>query len=89
MTVALVLTQKPIYLAGVIRWLTRWSSEISTMADGCGRFKALADVPPEMEWFANLDNVGTRRAFEARSRMSKPEVQVLLIIDSDSIVALR
>jgi integrase/recombinase XerD len=28
------------------------------------RFQRLADVPPEIEWFANLDNQATRRAYE-------------------------
>src|SRR5471030_1927830 len=27
-------------------------------------FQNLADVPPEVEWFANLDNAHTRRAYE-------------------------
>ena len=27
-------------------------------------YQRLADVPPEIEWFANLGNVGTRRAYE-------------------------
>jgi integrase/recombinase XerD len=27
-------------------------------------FRKLADVPPEIEWFANLTNVHTRRAYE-------------------------
>ena len=27
-------------------------------------FQGLADVPPEMEWFANLGNKATRRAYE-------------------------
>ena len=26
-------------------------------------FNALADVPPEVEWFANLENPNTRRAY--------------------------
>jgi hypothetical protein len=28
-------------------------------------FQNLADVPPEVEWFANLSNPNTRRAYEA------------------------
>lgn len=28
------------------------------------QFQGLADVPPEVEWFANLDNARTRRAYE-------------------------
>ncbi|MBL8473663.1 MAG: tyrosine-type recombinase/integrase [Rhodocyclaceae bacterium] len=28
-------------------------------------FQSLADVPPEIEWFANLGNAATRRAYEA------------------------
>ena len=28
------------------------------------KYQRLADVPPEIEWFANLANVGTRRAYE-------------------------
>jgi integrase/recombinase XerD len=27
-------------------------------------FHRLADVPPEVEWFANLSNPSTRRAYE-------------------------
>ena len=27
-------------------------------------FRQLADVPPEVEWFANLTNPSTRRAYE-------------------------
>jgi hypothetical protein len=27
-------------------------------------FHRLADVPPEVRWFANLSNPGTRRAYE-------------------------
>src|SRR5271156_3743329 len=27
-------------------------------------FQKLADVPPEVEWFANLDNPNTRRSYE-------------------------
>jgi hypothetical protein len=27
-------------------------------------FQGLADVPPEMEWFANLGNQANRRAYE-------------------------
>src|SRR5580698_10669275 len=27
-------------------------------------FKKLADVPPEVEWFANIRNASTRRAYE-------------------------
>jgi hypothetical protein len=27
-------------------------------------FQCLADVPPEVEWFANIRNAGTRRAYE-------------------------
>ncbi len=27
-------------------------------------FQGLADVPPELEWFANIDNKSTRRAYE-------------------------
>ena len=28
------------------------------------RFQGLAEVPPELEWFANIDNKSTRRAYE-------------------------
>ena len=28
------------------------------------RFQALVDVPPELEWFANISNKSTRRAYE-------------------------
>ena len=27
-------------------------------------FQGLADVPSELEWFANIDNKSTRRAYE-------------------------
>jgi hypothetical protein len=27
------------------------------------RFQQLAEVPPEVEWFANIDNPRTRRAY--------------------------
>ena len=29
-----------------------------------GRFQNLVDVPPELEWFANISNKSTRRAYE-------------------------
>ena len=29
-----------------------------------GRFQGLAEVPPELEWFANLGNQSTRRAYQ-------------------------
>lgn len=28
-----------------------------------GQFEGLAEVPPEIEWFANLTNANTRRAY--------------------------
>ena len=28
-------------------------------------FQTLADVPPEVEWFANIDNAQTRRAYQS------------------------
>ena len=28
------------------------------------QFQGLADVPPEIEWFANLGNAATRRSYE-------------------------
>ena len=28
------------------------------------RFQGLAEVPSELEWFANIDNKSTRRAYE-------------------------
>ena len=31
-------------------------------------FHRLADVPPEVEWFANLSNPSTRRAYETAVR---------------------
>jgi integrase/recombinase XerD len=31
-------------------------------------FHQLADVPPEVEWFANLSNLSTRRAYETAIR---------------------
>ena len=30
-----------------------------------GEFNALADVPPEVEWFANIENPNTRRAYRS------------------------
>lgn len=27
-------------------------------------YRELADVPPEVEWFANIDNAKTRRAYQ-------------------------
>ncbi|MFM0566505.1 hypothetical protein [Paraburkholderia sediminicola] len=32
------------------------------------QFHQLADVPPEAEWFANLDNPRTRRAYQTDLR---------------------
>jgi integrase/recombinase XerD len=32
------------------------------------QFSRLADVPPELEWFANLTNANTRRAYQADIR---------------------
>ncbi|MFT0175098.1 hypothetical protein ACLKMY_40700 [Paraburkholderia mimosarum] len=44
------------------------------------QFHRLAEVPPEAEWFANLDNPRTRRAYQADLRdfmdfttISRPE----------------
>ena len=31
------------------------------------QFQGLADVPPEIEWFANLTNANTRRAYQEHS----------------------
>ena len=31
-------------------------------------FQGLADVPPEAEWFANIDNAGTRRIYATSLR---------------------
>ncbi len=28
------------------------------------QYQGLADVPPELAWFADIDNKGTRRAYE-------------------------
>lgn len=28
-------------------------------------FQVLADVPPEAEWFANIENANTRRAYKS------------------------
>ena len=36
----------------------------STRLLTAARFQGLADVPPELEWFANIDNKSTRRAYE-------------------------
>lgn len=33
-------------------------------------FSQLADVPPETEWFANIDNPHTRRAYRATGFIS-------------------
>jgi hypothetical protein len=33
-------------------------------------YHRLADVPPEVEWFANLSNPSTRRAYEESIRIS-------------------
>ena len=44
--------QLPIAPARVSRMLT------------AAEFHQLADVPPEVEWFANLTNAHTRRAYE-------------------------
>jgi hypothetical protein len=30
---------------------------------GRAEFQGLSDMPPELEWFANLDNPRTRRAY--------------------------
>lgn len=42
-------------------------SEAATF--GCvltaAEFQSLADVPPEVEWFANIENVNTRRAYKS------------------------
>jgi integrase/recombinase XerD len=46
------------------------NTEIMTVGDLIPRvltaaeFQGLADVPPELEWFANIQNVRTRRAYE-------------------------
>lgn len=32
------------------------------------QFQSLADVPPEVEWFANIDNANTRRAYRSDVR---------------------
>ena len=32
------------------------------------QFQDLAEVPPEIEWFANLTNANTRRAYRAGHR---------------------
>ena len=45
--------QLPIQIAPTDRLLT------------AAEFQKLADVPPEVEWFANLSNPNTRRAYEA------------------------
>ena len=36
------------------------------------RFRELAEVPAELEWFANLDNPRTRRAYQGISRSLWP-----------------
>ena len=36
-------------------------------------FARLADVPPEAQWFANLDSVQTKRAFMAFTGINRPE----------------
>jgi integrase/recombinase XerD len=39
-------------------------SEITPRLLTAAEFHCLADVPPEVEWFANLSNASTRRAYE-------------------------
>jgi site-specific recombinase XerD len=43
-------------------------NQIKTISSGLSiadeEFKRLADVPPEFEWFANIDNAQTRRAYQ-------------------------
>src|ERR1035438_4425666 len=39
---------------------------VSTLSDE--QFAQLADVPPEAEWFANLSNLNTRRAYRSDVR---------------------
>jgi len=36
---------------------------VSPMGLTLVQFQSLADVPPEIEWFANLTNANTRRAY--------------------------
>lgn len=38
------------------------SVEVSILTSA--QFRQLADVPPAIEWFANIDNPQTRRAYE-------------------------
>jgi hypothetical protein len=60
-----------------------------------GEFHRLADVPPEVEWFANLGNAHTRRAYEnavsagPRSHYRAGEVQEPLVRDLDFSSAAR
>jgi integrase/recombinase XerD len=43
---------------------TETSAETSTALLTAGQFLRLAEVPPEIEWFANIDNPQTRRAYQ-------------------------
>jgi hypothetical protein len=43
---------------------TETSAETSTELLTAEQFLKLADVPPEIEWFANIDNPQTRRAYQ-------------------------
>src|SRR5437868_5326160 len=45
--------------APIQRSLDRAGSRVLTAAE----FQGLADVPPEVEWFANITNLRTRRAY--------------------------
>jgi hypothetical protein len=51
-THAAAATKLPASPAGSLRFLTR------------PEFERLANVPPELEWFANFDNPRTRRAYK-------------------------
>jgi integrase/recombinase XerD len=39
------------------------SGALSARVLTAAEFQGLADVPPELEWFANIQNAKTRRAY--------------------------
>ena len=46
-------------------------------------FQGLGDMPPELEWFANLDNPRTRRAYrnDVTSENDSDEIPVRVFLD--------
>src|SRR5712671_5938708 len=47
-------------MSGAVASVSTLSGRLLTAAE----FHQLADVPPEIEWFANLTNANTRRAYQ-------------------------